>query len=726
MLLPKNKFIIGTANFGRNYGYGKNLNNLSVKKVDKILKFCKENNIDSLDTAVDYGVSEKIIGKISSKFNITTKIEFLNGGKKEIKNKIISDVGKSLDTLKVKTLDCLMLHDPLQLLSKDGKFIMKNLNILKKKGIIKKIGISVYEVSELEKIVDNFKIDIVQFPCNYLNREFLKITLLKKLKKKNIEIHVRSIFLQGKLLQNPKKLDYFKKWSTTFDDIDVWHKKNKISKLESCLGFIFNNKFIDKVIIGVDSLEELKQIVKIKKLKKVKSYFPESNDRELIDSRLWKEGKLIDKNQLLWDRAKKTILGGNMLFSKRPDLFVPNKWPTYFSRAKGCKIWDITGKKFTDFSLMSVGTNILGYGSSKVDNAVSKAIKNGNLSTLNCPEEVELAEKLTEIHPWSDQVKFARSGGEASAISIRIARAAAGRDNVAFCGYHGWHDWYLSANLGNNQNLNNHLLPGLNSKGVSKNLRNTVYPFNYNDFKSLEKLIDEKKIGTVKMEVSRNQMPQNNFLKKIRDICTKNGIVLIFDECSSGFRQTFGGLHKLYNVNPDIATFGKALGNGYPITAIIGKKEVMDAAKESFISSTFWGDRIGPVAALATLKEMQKIKSWKTITKKGEYLRKEWVKIAKKHELNLSIAGIPSSSSFIINSNKFLEYKTFISQEFLKKNFLVSNIVQFSVVHKQKIIDEYLYHLDGLFKIISECERGRNIYKLLEQPVCTSGFKRLN
>ena len=183
---------------------------------------------------------------------------------------------------------------------------------------------------------------------------------------------------------------------------------------------------------------------------------------------------------------------------------------------------------------------------------------------------------------------------------------------------------------------------------------------------------------------------------------------------------------KLDNVNPDIATFGKALGNGYPITAIIGKKEVMDAAKESFISSTFWGDRIGPVAALATLKEMQKIKSWKTITKKGEYLRKEWVKIAKKHELNLSIAGIPSSSSFIINSNKFLEYKTFISQEFLKKNFLVSNIVQFSVVHKQKIIDEYLYHLDGLFKIISECERGRNIYKLLEQPVCTSGFKRLN
>ena len=726
MKLDKSKFIIGTSNFGRSYGYGKKLNNISSKKAIELLKFCKKNNIDSLETSSDYGVSEKIISKISSEFKITTKIQFLRGGKKEIKKKIISEVNKSLNNLKVKKIHCLMLHDPLQLLSKDGMFIKDSLDALKKRGIISKIGISVYDTKLLEKIIDNFKIDIVQFPCNYLNRDFLKKSLIKKLKKKKVELHARSIFLQGKLLENPQKLNYFKKWSELFDEIDNWHKKNKISKLESCLGFIFRNRSIDKIIIGVDSLKEIKQIFRIKKLKKIKTYFPSNNDKNLIDPRMWKEGNLIDKNQLLWTNAKKKILGGNMLFSKRPDLFVPNRWPTYFSKAKGCKIWDITGKKFIDFSIHSVGTSILGYGSSKVDNAVSKIIKKGNLTTLNCPEEVELAEKLIELHPWSDQAKFARSGGEASAISIRIARAASGKNNIAFCGYHGWHDWYLSANLGNNKNLNNHLISGLNPNGVNKNLKNTIYPFNYNDFKALEKLINEKEIGIVKMEVSRNQMPVNNFLQKIRDICTKKGIVLIFDECSSGFRQTFGGLHKIFNVNPDLATFGKALGNGYPITAIIGKKEIMDSARESFISSTFWGDRIGPVAAIATLKEMERLKSWKIITNKGKYLRKEWLKMAKKYELSLKISGLPSASSFIINSDKFLEYKTLISQEFLKKNFLASNIVLFSVEHKKEIIDEYLYHLDGLFKIISECERGRNVHELLEVPVCTSGFKRLN
>ena len=185
-------------------------------------------------------------------------------------------------------------------------------------------------------------------------------------------------------------------------------------------------------------------------------------------------------------------------------------------------------------------------------------------------------------------------------------------------------------------------------------------------------------------------------------------------------------MHKIYNVNPDIATFGKALGNGYPITAIIGKKEVMSAAQDSFISSTFWSDRIGPAAAIATLEEMERIKSWKIIIKKGIYLRKKWKNIAKKYNLNLKIFGIPSLSTFIINSPKFLEYKTYITQEMLKRGFLASNSIYLSVAHENKIIDDYLYELDKIFKVIGECEEGRNIYALLETPVCSSGFKRLN
>ena len=157
--------------------------------------------------------------------------------------------------------------------------------------------------------------------------------------------------------------------------------------------------------------------------------------------------------QKLWGRAKRVIPGGNMLLSKRPEMYLPERWPTYFSKASGCEVTDLDGQTFLDMSVMGIGTNILGYGNPEVDDAVRRAVGDGNMSTLNCPEEVELAEKLVELHPWASMVRLARSGGEANAIAVRIARAAAGKDNVAVCGYHGWHDWYLSANLANEQHL---------------------------------------------------------------------------------------------------------------------------------------------------------------------------------------------------------------------------------------------------------------------------------
>ena len=260
-------------------------------------------------------------------------------------------------------------------------------------------------------------------------------------------------------------------------------------------------------------------------------------------------------------------------------------------------------------SIMGIGTNILGYGHDEVDDVVKNVVNKGNMSTLNCPEEVYLAERLIDIHPWADMVRLARTGGEANTIAIRIARAASGKDKVAICGYHGWHDWYLSANLGDDEKLAGHLLPGLDPKGVPQNLRGTVFPFEYNDYDGLEALVNKHDIGVIKMEVSRNKGPENNFLQKVRNLATERSIVLIFDECTSGFRETFGGLHKKYNVEPDIAMFGKALGNGYAITAIIGKRDVMESAQSTFISSTFWTERIGPAAALKTLEVMEELKS---------------------------------------------------------------------------------------------------------------------
>jgi glutamate-1-semialdehyde 2,1-aminomutase len=271
------------------------------------------------------------------------------------------------------------------------------------------------------------------------------------------------------------------------------------------------------------------------------------------------EGATIGTGQKLWKRAKQLIPGGNMLLSKRAEMFLPNQWPAYFSKAKGCKVWDLDGNEYIDMSIMGIGTNILGYGHPEVDAAVQQTVTAGNMSTFNCPEEVYLAEKLVELHPWADMARLARSGGEANALAIRIARAASGKDKVAICGYHGWHDWYLSANLGDDAGLDGHLLPGLQPNGVPRSLKGTVFPFNYNNYAELEALVNAQDIGVIKMEVIRNMGPKDSFLHKVRKLATDRGIVLIFDECTSGFRETFGGLHLKYNVNPDIAVFGKAL-----------------------------------------------------------------------------------------------------------------------------------------------------------------------
>ena len=450
---------------------------------------------------------------------------------------------------------------------------------------------------------------------------------------------------------------------------------------------------------------------------------PEKFDK---NKSIMRNSKIKNKGQELWNKAKKLIPDGNMLLSKRPDLFLPNRWPAYYSKAKGCTIWDLQGNKFIDMSFMGVGTNILGYSNPKINKEVFKAISKSNLSTLNCPEEVSLAEKLISLHPWAEMVKFARTGGEANSIAVRIARSASEKDKVAFCGYHGWHDWYLSANLSNKKNLNNQLLPDLQIKGVPKSLKNTAVPFLYNDFEGLKKIINSKNIGIIKMEVMRNEPPRNNFLKKVRKLATEKNIILIFDECTSGFRSTNGGLHKKFKVNPDIAIFGKALGNGHAITAIIGKKKLMKHAQDTFISSTFWTERSGPVAALKTLEEMEKIKSWEIITKIGNKIVKGWKKLATKHKLKIRCSGIPSIKSFEIKSKNWLKYKTLISQEMLKKGFLAGNTIYACIDHNDKIIKKYLDCLDKIFKIISACEKNGQIDMMLETSVCQTGFKRLN
>jgi glutamate-1-semialdehyde 2,1-aminomutase len=430
----------------------------------------------------------------------------------------------------------------------------------------------------------------------------------------------------------------------------------------------------------------------------------------------------MKKGQKLYHQAKKVILGGNMLFSKRPELFLPNQWPTYFTKAKGTFVWDLENKKYLDM-ICTPGTNLLGYSNKDVDKEVIKYLKKGNMSTFNCPEEVALAKKITEIHPWSKMVKFTRSGGEANAISIRIARAASKKDKIAVCGYHGWHDWYLSINLNGKDKLKEHLLPGLNPNGVPRNLKQTVFPFQYNDIDGLEKILKKHDIGTIKMEVARYTKPNINFLRDVRKIADKKKIVLIFDECTTGFRRNMGGLHLSTGVEPDMAMFGKAIGNGYAINAVIGKKSVMKAAEDSFISSTFWTERIGYVAGNTTIELMESLNPWQKLIKMGKFYKEGCLKLAEKHNINLEVKGIDTINYLSFAKSKNQLYKTFITQEMLKVNILSSNVIYINTSHKKEHLNLYLKNLD---KIFNKIKKTRNLKLHLNGPVSHDTFKRLN
>ena len=427
----------------------------------------------------------------------------------------------------------------------------------------------------------------------------------------------------------------------------------------------------------------------------------------------------------LWNKAKKLIPGGNQLLSKRAEMFLPDKWPSYYKKAKGVEIWDLDDNKFIDMSIMGVGACILGYADDDVNKAVKKIIDLGSMSSLNCPEEIELAELLFELHLWANSVRYARTGGEAMVIAIRIARAYTKKDKVAFCGYHGWHDWYLASNLANNANLDGHLLPGLDPTGVPRGLLNTSIPFEYNNIEKLEKIINDNDIGVIVVEPLRHQKPLNNFLERVREIANEIGAVLIFDEITSGWRMTVGGVHLLYGVNPDIMVVAKAISNGYPMAAIIGKSDVMDAAQISFISSTYWTERIGPTAAIATIKKMQQNNVPAHLDKIGQLIGKGWKNLAMEHELDISVLIPNALITLSFNYNNAREIKTLFTQEMLKRGYIVGSGIYVSFSHTKDHIVKYLERVDEVFGIIRKGINHKNIKDLLEGPVAHRGFQRL-
>ncbi len=428
----------------------------------------------------------------------------------------------------------------------------------------------------------------------------------------------------------------------------------------------------------------------------------------------------------LWNKAKRIIPGGNGLLTKRPERFLPNQWPTYFKKAKGVEVWDLDGNKYIDMSIMGVGTCILGYADPDVNRAVKRVVDTGSMNTLNSPEEVELAELLLDLHPWAGMVRYARTGSEAMAIAVRIARAYTKHDKIAFCGYHGWSDWYLSANLANRRNLDGQLLPGLKPLGVPRSLYGTAIPFHYNDVEELKAITKKHKIGTIVVEPIREDEPEDNFLGQVRRLANKIGAVLIFDEITSGFRINVGGAYVRYGVNPDIVVYGKGMANGYPMSAVVGKKKIMDVAQDTFISSTFWTERIGPAAAIATISKMKAKRVPQHLIAIGKMTNRGRKMLAKKHGLKLTTTGVPPLTFFSFPYGaKSQALLTLFNQEMLKRGFLTSGTVYISYAHEKTHVKQYLRAVNQVFASLKDALDKNDVKQRLKGPVASPNLKRL-
>ncbi len=437
--------------------------------------------------------------------------------------------------------------------------------------------------------------------------------------------------------------------------------------------------------------------------------------------------KRITKSLAVQKRARRRIPGMSQLLSKRPDQFSLGTWPGYFHKAKGVMVWDLDGNRYIDMSIGGIGANVLGYADPDIDAAVMKAVRLGTSSSLNCAEEVDLADLLCEIHPWAEAARFARTGGESAAMAVRIARAHTGRDTVLFCGYHGWHDWYLSANL-QTETLDAHLLAGLEPAGVPRGLAGTAIPFPYNNTEQF--LANYKKVyhdlAAVIMEPIRSQWPTDGFLETVRACTTESGAVMIFDEISAALRMNSGGAHLLFKVTPDMAVFSKAIGNGYPIGAVIGRADVMASAQKTFISSTYWTERIGPTAALATLKKHRALDAGKHLMEIGKLVQESWRRIADRHGIAITISGIAPLGHFTFDTPDGAELKAFFVQEMLDRGFLASTSFYSMYAHTKRHVAAYSEAADRVFAKIKRIrDRGQPVGRRLRGEPAAMGFRRL-
>lgn len=395
----------------------------------------------------------------------------------------------------------------------------------------------------------------------------------------------------------------------------------------------------------------------------------------------------------LWQHARTVISGGTGLLSKRAEMFDAKSWPAYFSRCHGSDVWDLNDRRYVDFA-GGVGAILLGYADPDVTAAVTRRLSLGTYCSLVTPQEVELADRLLSLHPWAGKVRYARGGGDGMNMSVRIARAATGRSGVAFCGYHGWHDWYLAANLGETDALNGHLLPGLEPKGVPRELKGTAVPFKYNDFASFEAALAQlgNNLAGVVMEPMRSQPPRDDFLAKVAARCRAAGGVFVVDEVTSGLRYGHPGAMARHGIDPDVIVYAKAMSNGFPFGAVIGREAIMAAADGSFISSSYWTDGVGPAAALAVLEKVERLGVQQTVWERGERLQDSLRALAARHPAcRLLIGGMPPTPTMVfdLGADAPLAQALYV-RKMRERGFLVATYYYVMLAHDEPRIEQML------------------------------------
>ena len=436
----------------------------------------------------------------------------------------------------------------------------------------------------------------------------------------------------------------------------------------------------------------------------------------------------VQRSLEIHKRAKALIPGTSQLISRRPTRAAFGVSPIYADRAKGCRIWDVDGNEYIDWT-SAVGPVILGYADDVVDDAVRAQIDRGSIYSLVHESAVELAEELVRIVPSAEMVRYCKGGGEACTMAVRIARGVTGRDKVFFCGYHGWHDWYQAANLGG-ERLADHLFNGIEPIGVPRGLEGTALPFGYGDLDELQSMLEkhEGEVACIIMEPMRSQEPPAGYLAGVRELASRYGVVLIFDEVSSGFRIALGSAQEYTGVTPDLSVFAKAVSNGYPMGVVVGKREFMEPSEQMFISSAYWDDNIGVAASLATLRELEKRDAVAHFNSIGELFRQQIDAAADAVGLEARCEGVaahPGIRINVANPDDAAKVSTLFVQENARRGVILAEGFMFNCAHGEAEVEQTAAVVRESFAIIAEgLDRG-TLDELLECPIQEDLFRRL-